>query len=93
MSNTQYFNEFGTFVDQLKNDGGKAIMWSKELIMIIKNVTAVSGKDEQEDKHRFLAVIFILGSDVNCFSVLTKDLLCDDIQGSDKYSTTIANAY
>ena len=53
----------------------------------------MSDKDEKEDEDLFLAVGFILRSNFNRFSKLTKCLSRDNIQGIDTYLTTIANIY
>jgi len=56
------------------------MLWSKQLINSMDgNNAPVSNREEKEDKERFLAVVFILRSDFNCFNVLTKDLLCNNI--------------
>ena len=45
------------------------------------------------DKKRFLAVIFILRSNINCFSGLTKDFLSGYIQGAAKHPPIIAKSF
>ena len=93
MSNTTHFEEFNAVVDHLNSVGGKSMLWSKKLIKIKTGSTTISSDDKKEDEERFLAVIFIIRIDFNHFGDLVKDLLYDEIQGTDKYPTTIAKAY
>ena len=69
------------------------MLWSKQLIKYKTNMTTVSNDAKKEDEERSLAVIFLICSDFNRFSGPTKDLLHEDIQGTDKYPTSVANTY
>ena len=80
-------------VYQLKSVDGKSMLWSKQWIEIETGSTTISSDEKEEDEERFLAVIFIIRIDFNHFGDLVKDLLYDEIQGTDKYPTTIAKAY
>ena len=93
MSNTTYFEEFNAMVEQLKGVDGKSMLWSKQFIEIANGGSLISVDEEKEDEERFLAVIFIIRSDYNRFGDLIKDLLRDDITGTDNYSTTVVKGF
>jgi len=55
-------------------------------------MTTVSIEDKKEDKEHFIAIIFVMRSGFNRFNGLMKDFLREDIQGTDKYPTTVTKA-
>ena len=56
-------------------------------------MATVSNDEKKENEDCFLAIIFLTRSDFNRFISLTTDLLRKDIQGTDKYPTTVAKVY
>ena len=56
-------------------------------------MTTASINDKKEDEERFLVNIFLIRSEFNRFSTLTKELLHENIQGTDKYHITVAKTY
>ena len=69
------------------------MLWSKQLIEFINEVSLILHDEEKEDDERFLAVIFVVRNDYNRFGYLIKDLLRDDIQGTKKKPTTVAKGF
>lgn len=80
-------------IKKLNSVGDKSMLWSKNMIESTTGGNSASNDETVEDEERFLAVIFIIRSDFNCFGDLAKDLLRDDIQGTGKHPTTVAKSY
>ena len=64
-----------------------------QLIINANGTTSISDNEKKEDKEPFLGAIFVMRSNFDRFNNLTKDLLREDIQGTDKYPTTVSKAY
>ena len=90
-SNEAYHTRFKSIVDTLKIAGGRYILIS--LVMLGMSIDAATALKLCEEKEKFMAVCFILRSELERYKNLLQDLKRSINLRYDEYSKTLTKAF
>ena len=90
-TNDTYLTRFRSMIETLKLAGGEHILVSEMLLG--KKIENASGAEIYEEKEKFMAICYILRSDVDRYGKLLEDLKSSANRGRDEYPITLTDAF